>query len=392
MRIPLSAPDITDTEIRAVTAVLRTPRLSLGPCLPEFECALASWVGAAHGVAVSSGTAGLHLSIRACGLKAGDEVITSPFSFVASANAILYEHAVPVFVDVDPISLNIDPGKIEAAITPRTRALLVVHVFGRPAALDALLAIAHRHGLTVIEDACEALGAEANGRKVGSFGACGVFAFYPNKQITTGEGGMIVTDDPVVAASCRLLRNQGRGEGASWDDAGFGYSYRLSELACALGIAQLGRLDAIMVRRREVARLYHSRLNDQLDLVLPETDLADARTSWFVYVVRLASRFTGEDRDWIVDEMQRRGIGCRRYFPPLHLLPHLKAILGCQPGDFPVTEAASVRTLALPFFNRLTEHDVDEVCGTLLELVRVRRFSVRLRDDSHPPRALPGGS
>ena len=377
MRIPLSAPDIIDADIDAVTAVLRTPHVSRGPCLAEFERALASWVGVSHAVAVSSGTAGLHLSVRACGLKAGDEVITAPFGFVASANAIMYEHAVPVFVDVDPVSLNIDPAKIEAAITSRTRAMLVVHLFGRPADMTTLLAIAHRHGLTVIEDACEALGAHVHGRTAGSFGACGVVAFYANKQITTGEGGMILTDDPALAGSCRSLANHGRSEGSSWDDVGFGYNYRLSELASALGLAQVARLDAIMVRREQVARLYHERLAGHEDVVLPEIDLPDARTSWFAYVVRLAPRFTGEDRHWIAEEMQRRGIGCGRYFPPLHLLPHLTSVLGYRPGDFPVTEAASERTLALPFFNRLTEQDVDDVCGTLLELVRERRESFR---------------
>jgi dTDP-4-amino-4,6-dideoxygalactose transaminase len=240
---------------------------------------------------------GLHLSIRACGLKAGDEVITSPFSFVASANTIMYEHAMPVFVDVDPVSLNIDPTKIEAAITSRTRALLVVHLFERPADMTTLLAIAHHHGLTGIEDACEALGAQVHGRTVGSFGACGVIAFYANKQITTGEGGMILTDDPMLAASCRSLANHGRSEGSRWDDVGFGYNYRLSELACALGTAQVARLGVIMARREQVARLYHERLAGQEELVLPEVDLPAARTSWFAYIVRLASRFTREDRD-----------------------------------------------------------------------------------------------
>lgn len=374
MRIPLSAPDITEAEIEAVTAVLRTPWLSLGPRLPEFERALASRVGAAHGVAVSSGTAGLHLCVRACGLTSGDEVITSPFSFVAAANAILYEQAVPVFVDVDTMSLNIDPERVEAAVTSRTRAILVIHVFGQPAPIESILAIARRHGLAVIEDACEALGAEVDGRNVGSLGTCGVFAFYPNKQITTGEGGMIVTDDPELAAQCRSLRNQGRDDASfSVEHARLGYNYRLSELACALGIAQLGRLDAILARRREVAWRYHERLVGQPDLALPAMDPPGALTSWFVYVVRLAPSFTREDRDWIAAEMQRRGIGCARYFPPVHLQPHLKRALGYQRGDFPVAEAASDRTIALPFSNRIIDEELDEVCETLLGLICVRR-------------------
>ena len=372
MRIPLSTPDITDVEIEAVAAVLRTPWLSRGPRLAEFERELAARVGVAHGVAVSSGTAGLHLSVRACGVKAGDEVITSPFGFIASANAILYEHAVPVFVDVDPVGLNIDPERIEAAITSRTRAILVVHTFGRPAPMPRILAIARAHRLAVIEDACEAIGAKVDGRTVGSLGTCGVFGFYPNKQITTGEGGMIVTGDPELAAMCRSLRNQGRDEdeGATSDaPVRLGYNYRLSELACALGIAQLGRLDTILAHRRAVAMRYHERLAGQPDLVLPAVDVAGSQTSWFVYVVRLAPAFSGEDRDWVAAEMRRRGIGCGRYFPPIHLQPHVQAALGHRCGDFPVAEAASARTLALPFSSHITDDELDDVCETLLNLL-----------------------
>ena len=374
MRIPLSAPDITEAEIDLVTAVLRTPYLSRGKYLGEFERALATRVGAAHGVAVSSGTAGLHLAVRACGIKDGDEVITSPFSFVASAHAIMYERARPIFVDVNPFNLNIDPRKVEAAITPRTRAILVVHVFGRPAEMDPLLEIAHRRGLVVIEDACEALGAEVGGRKAGTFGACGVFGFYANKQITTGEGGMIVTSGEGIAQSCRRMRNHGR-ESVDCDSVGLGYNYRLSELACAIGSAQLGRLDAILHRRQDVARQYHERLVGQHDLVLPESNGSGIRTGWFVYVVRLAPHFTRDDRDWIVDELRRRGIGCGRYFTPIHLLPHVRASLGNQAGRFPVAEAASEGTIALPFFNHLSEPEIDEVCETLGTLLRARACS-----------------
>jgi perosamine synthetase len=366
MRIPLSAPDVTETEIEAVAAVLRTPWLSLGPRLAAFEGALASWVGTTHGVGVSSGTAGLHLCVKACGLGPGDEVITSPFSFVASANAILYEGALPVFVDVDPVSLNIDPQRIEAAITPRTRAILVVHVFGRPAAMAEILAIARRHGLIVIEDACEALGATSGGRAVGSLGDCGVFAFYPNKQITTGEGGIVVTGDARLAERCRSLRNHGR-DGSGVAHARLGYNYRLSEMAAALGLGQLARLPEILERRRAVAQAYHDRLAGCADLVLPEMELADARISWFVFVVRLADRFRAADRDRLLAALQQRGIGCQRYFPPLHQQPHLQALAGQR--SFPVTEAVAERTLALPFFNRLRSEDVDEVCGTLRELL-----------------------
>ncbi len=370
MKIPLSAPDVTEADIEAVAGVLRTPWLSLGPKLPEFEATLAARVGAAHGIGVSSGTAGLHLCVKACGIGPGDEVVTSPFSFVASANAALYEGARPVFVDVEPRGLNVDPDRIEAALTPRTRALLVVHLFGRPAAMREIAAIAQRRGLALIEDACEALGAESAGRPVGSIGDCGVFAFYPNKQITTGEGGMIVTNDPRIAELCRSLRNHGR-EAGGVDHARLGYNYRLSEIAAALGLAQLGRLTDVLARRRVLARAYHDRLAACGDLVLPEPgEPGDGDTiSWFVYVVRLAKRFSAAQRDRVLEELRRRGIGCQRYFAPLHLQPHLRAALGHAPGDFPIAEAAAARTIALPFFNRLSVPEVDEVCGALLEAV-----------------------
>jgi perosamine synthetase len=370
MRIPLSAPDVTETEIEAVLAVLRTPTLSIGPRVAEFEAAFADRIGVAHAVALSSGTAGLHLAVRSSGIGPGDEVITSPFSFVASANAILYEGAVPVFVDVDPATLNMDPSRVEAAITPRTRALLVVHVFGRPAPMRELLEVARRHGLKLIEDACEALGAETLGRSVGSLGDCGVFAFYPNKQITTGEGGMLVTQDAERAALARSLRNHGRDAAGGGEHARLGYNYRLSELASALGTAQLGRLTSILALREEVARGYAARLSGQPDLVLPPLTLPEGRVSWFVYVVRLAAHWARADRDRILAALQAHGIGCQRYFAPLHLQPHLRAASGAEPGDFPHTEAASDRTLALPFFNRLRAEEIQEVADRLLELLQ----------------------
>jgi len=374
VRIPLSAPDIAEAEIDAVTAVLRTPSLSLGPRLPEFEGAFAARAGSRHAVAVSSGTAGLHLGVRACGIGPGDEVITTPFSFVASANAILYERGVPVFVDVERDSLNIDPSRIEAAITPRTRAILPVHVFGRPAPMEPILEIAARRGLAVLEDACEALGAEVGGHAAGTLGRCGVFGFYPNKQITTGEGGMIVTNDDDVAALCRSLRNHGRDDGApAMEHARLGYNYRLSEIACALGMAQLGRLDRLLQDRASVARRYHERLEGCAGLILPAMDPPGARVSWFVYVVRLGEGWTRVERDRIVAEMESRGIGCRPYFPVLHLQPHLRAALGHEPGDFPEAESAADRTLALPFHGRLRDAEIEEVCATLLDLLRTGR-------------------
>jgi perosamine synthetase len=261
IRIPLSSPDVTEAEIDAVVEVLRTPRLSLGPKLAEFERAVAAYSGTRFAVAVNSGTSGLHLAVRALGLGAGDEVITTPFSFAASANVLLYNFATPVFVDVDAATLNIDPRLVEAAITPRTRAILAVHVFGRPAAMTELREIAARYDLAIVEDACEAIGAEVNGARVGSLGDAGVFAFYPNKQITTGEGGAILTDDPEIDALARRLRNQGRDATRDWyDHVDLGYNYRISEINCALGIAQLERIEPILERRAAVADAYRERL------------------------------------------------------------------------------------------------------------------------------------
>lgn len=376
MRIPLASPDITAADIDAVNAVLRTPALSRGPHLAKFERAIADRVGAPHAVAVSSGTAALHLAIRACGIGAGDEVITTPFSFIATANAILYERAAPVFVDVDPVSLNIDPDRVEAAITPRTRAILVVHVFGRPAAMDRIMAIADRHGLAVIEDACEALGARIGARSAGTIGACGIFSFYPNKQITTGEGGMLVTADAGMAALFRSMRNHGRDDetDSSRHDR-LGYNYRLSELACALGAAQLDRLDASLAKRRTIAAEYSRRLSANPDLTVPAPDDPGSQTSWFVYVVRLSARFTNQDRDRIVAGLEREGIGCGRYFPAIHLQPHVAAACGHRPGDFPIAEGAANRTIALPFFDRLTEREISNVCETLAAVTATMRRS-----------------
>ena len=370
MRIPLSAPDITDSEIEAVSAVLRTSRLSLGPKLEEFEQDMARYVGTSHAIAVNSGTSGLHLCVRALGISEGDEVIVPSFAFIAVANAVRYERATPVFVGIDPITLNLDPNHIEEAVTPRTRAILVVHTFGRPAALDEILEIARRHQLFVIEDACEALGAEYRGRKAGSFGDAGVFGFYPNKQITTGEGGMIVTNNVNVAALARKLRNQGRSdsnESLQYDE--LGYNYRISEMNCALGIEQLKRIDPILERREAIAREYHRRLEHHPDLELPALEIPGGRISWFVYVLRLSQRSAISHRDRMVQEMASRGIACGRYFAPIHLQPVYRA----QPrrsADLVHTESIALRTIALPFFNKITNEQIDEVCQTLGQVLR----------------------
>ena len=360
MRIPLSSPDITEPEIDAVVAVLRSSRLSLGPVAEQFEAAMANAASVRYAVAVSSGTAGLHLCIRAMNIGDGDEVIVPSFTFIAAANAIRYERATPVFVDIDRATLNIDPQKIEEAITGKTRAILVVHTFGVPAEMTAILEIAQRRGLAVIEDACEALGAEYRGRKAGSMGHAGVFAFYPNKQITTGEGGVVVTPDEALARRIRALRNQGRYETDDWlQHTELGYNYRIPEMNCALGLAQLARLEEILHKRETVAFAYHQRLSSCHGLVLPPSTLPGSRISWFVYVVRLAT----VDRDAVIRALAAAGIASGRYFAPIHLQPSYAAWRNS--ANLPVTEAEAGRTLALPFFNNLTPAEVDYVCDTL---------------------------
>ncbi|MBB6144826.1 perosamine synthetase [Silvibacterium bohemicum] len=369
MKIPLSQPDITEAEIEAVTAVLRTSRLSLGPKLEEFEHAMASYVGMPHAVAVNSGTSGLHLCVRALGIGDEDEVIVPSFTFIAAANAIRYERARPVFVDIEPHTLNLDPEKIEAAITPRTRAIMAVHSFGVPLPIDAILAIAKRHDLFVIEDACEAVGAEYKGCQAGSFGHAAVFAFYPNKQVTTGEGGMIVTGDVALACRMRALRNQGRYDSDDWfQHQEIGYNYRISEINCALGIEQLKRISEILSRREEVAKAYHRELEDIRELILPPIHVAGSRISWFVYVVRLAGNFTAHHRDKLMSYLQSEGIGCARYFAPIHLQP---SYAEWRETHLPVTESESARTLALPFFNRLSQAQISEVGKALRSGLRM---------------------
>lgn len=363
MKIPLSSPDIIESEIAAVTAVLRTSRLSLGPQMEAFEQAFTDYVGTPHAVAVSSGTAGLHLCIRALGIKEGDEVIVPSFTFIAAANVVRYERGLPVFVDIDAESLNMSPECVEKAITAKTRAILVVHTFGRPAEMAAILEIARRHKLAVIEDACEAIGAEYDGRRIGSFGDAAVFGFYPNKQITTGEGGMVVTRWRELGERIRALRNQGRYDGDDWlQHAEVGYNYRLSEINCALGLAQLNRIGEILQRREQVAQLYQKHLADVGGLVLPALEIPRGRISWFVYVVRLDADFPDCARDRFVAALTAAGIGCGRYFAPVHMQPSYAA---WRNSSLPVTEAQACRTMALPFFNRMTEDEIGQVCAVL---------------------------
>jgi perosamine synthetase len=342
----------------------------LGPKVGEFERAISQYVGASDAIVVNSGTSGLHLCIRALGISEGDEVIVPSFAFIAVANAVRYEKATPVFVDIDPQTLNLDPSLLEQAITARTRAIVVVHTFGCPAELPSILQIARRHRLFVIEDACEAIGAEYEGQKVGALGDVGVFAFYPNKQITTGEGGAVVTNDLEVARKVRKLRNQGRDDSTEWfQHTELGYNYRISDINCALGIEQLKRIDTILDRRESIAREYSDMLRSVPDLIIPAMASPHRKISWFVYVGRLNGRFDEAQRDWIVHEMKSRGIALGRYFAPIHLQPIYQRSDGSKTA-LPVTEFHASRSLALPFFNRIREEEIKEVCQTLVELMR----------------------
>ncbi len=369
MDIPLSSPDITELEIEYVTEALRTPNLSLGPKLAEFEARMAKFVDVKYAVAVNSGTSALHLIVRALGIKDGDEVITTPFSFISSANCILFERAKPVFVDIDPTTLNIEANRIEERITRRTRAILAVDIFGYPAEWHKLEQIAKKHRLKLIEDSCEALGAEYKGRKAGTFGEAAAFAFYPNKQMTTGEGGVIVTNDIELADLCRSMRNQGRVDSDEWlEHQSLGYNYRLSDINCALGIAQLERIEELLAKRERVAQMYNMRLKDWQEVRIPFSS-SEVKRSWFVYVVVLEDRYSRDNRDKILRELRKRGIGCSNYFTPIHLQPFYVEMFGFKQGDFPVTEHASERTIALPFYNNLSDTEIDFVVQNLKEVV-----------------------
>jgi perosamine synthetase len=360
--IGLSAPWLDERDEELVLEVLRSGRLSLGPVGPRFEELLAEAVGAPYCAAVSSGTAGLHLCMRLAGVAPGHEVITSPYSFVASANCAIYEGATPVFADIDPDTLNLDPAAVEAAITPHTRAVVAVDIFGYPCELDELRAICDRHGLALVEDACEALGARYKGRPLGSHGHPAVFAFYPNKQITTGEGGAVTTGSAEEHELLLSLRNQGRLETSSWLQHGrLGYNYRLDDVSAALGIAQLEKLDRILSGRTQVASRYAQLLAD-LDLDLPLPDDADHERSWFVYVVKLPR---GIDRDGVIRRLGEDGIACAPYLPSIHLQLYMRDRFGFSEGLCPVSEDASARTMAIPFHARLAREDQERVAEAL---------------------------
>jgi len=369
--VPLAQPVLGVEEEQAVLEVLRSGQLSLGPRLHEFERDFARAIGVPAASAVSSGTSGLHLALRAVGVGEGDEVITSPFSFVASANAALYERARPVFADIDPVTLNLDPDAAAAAVTPRTRALLPVHIFGYPAPMGAFDAIARRHDLGIVEDACEALGARhPDSRAVGASGHPAVFGFYANKQLTTGEGGMITLSDPGMKERIDSERNQGRAPDMDWlDHDRLGFNYRLDELSCALGVVQLERLPETLAARERVARLYREALADLDGLALPCEDRDGARRGWFVFVVQLPARI---DRDGAVRALAARGIQSKPYLPAIHLMSFYRERFGHRPGEFPVCEDVAARSLALPFFPQMSESQVARVAEELRSLLAAR--------------------
>ncbi|PIR93155.1 polysaccharide biosynthesis protein [Candidatus Falkowbacteria bacterium CG10_big_fil_rev_8_21_14_0_10_43_10] len=367
-KYPLAKPYITKAEEKGVLEVLRSGSLSLGPKYEEFEKRFAKKVGAKYAAAVSSGTAGLHLAIIAAGIGPGDEVITSPFSFIASANCILYVGAKPVFVDIDPLIYNIDSQKIEARITKRTKAILVVHIFGQTADMIPIMKLAKKYKLKIIEDACESIGATYCDCSAGTFGESAVFAFYPNKQMTTGEGGMLVTDKKNIYNLCCSLRNQGRSENMRWLDHKYlGYNYRMDEMSAALGLAQLKKLDFMIKERRKIAGWYNKHLAAYADIIrTPDTAAVNTHT-WFVYVVQLLSDKIRRDR--VINLLRLEGIATKPYLPPIHLFDFYKKRFNYKKGDFPIAEDVGSRSLALPIYIGLKEKDIKYIVNKLIKLL-----------------------
>ncbi|MFZ1202936.1 MAG: DegT/DnrJ/EryC1/StrS family aminotransferase [Candidatus Acidiferrales bacterium] len=391
MRIPLSKPDVGEREVEYVTRALRSGQLSLGPAVEEFEGRFAAYVGTRYAVATNSGTSALHLCVKALGIGCEDEVLTPSFSFPASVNCLLYEHALPAFVDIDPLTLNLDPTEARkvlareylwdsaqrCAMNRRSgrilKAILPVHLFGFPCEMGPILDVAREFNLFVIEDACEAIGAEWKGRHVGTFGDAAAFAFYPNKQLTTGEGGMIVTDNAEIASVCRSLRNQGRGEDGEWLlHVRMGYNYRLSDIQCALGLAQLERIDERLSARERLAALYAEELSGIPEIVLP-LDPPNGKRSWFVYPVRLRGPAPRALRDVLMASLQERGIASRAYFGAIHRQPYFQQIRLSSKHPLPHTELASESCVALPFFPSMTEEQLNEVCAAVREILREAR-------------------
>jgi perosamine synthetase len=368
-RIPLARPVVGDREVELVERVLRSGQLSLGPMVGEFERRWAERIGCRQAVACSSGTAGLHCCLHALGLGPGDEVVTSSFSFVASANAVLFTGATPVFAEVDPLTFNMDPTAVEAAITPRTRAILIVDIFGYPAEVPSLVDIARRRGLGVVEDACQTIDGYYDGRKLGTFGHPAVYGFYANKQLTTAEGGIVLTDDEDLALTLRSLVNQGRSDDGAWlVHSRLGFNYRLSDVHCAIGIAQLERLDDMLAARARVAGWYQARLAN-LEGVTPMYE-GRQRRSWFVYAPRLEPDL---DRDRVIRDLDGMGVSAKPYLPSIHLQPYYREAHGHRPGELPVTEAISASTVALPFFPEMTEDQVERVSAALAGAIARQR-------------------
>jgi len=367
--IPLARPVIGDRERELVDAVLRSRQLSLGPTVTAFERAWADRIGTKYAVACSSGTAGLHCCLHALGIGPGDEVITSSFSFVASANVILYTGATPVFAEVDPLTFNMDPAAVEAAITPRTKAILIVDIFGYPADIPTLVDIAHRHGLGVVEDACQSIDGDFNGKKLGTFGHPAVYGFYANKQMTTAEGGLILTDSDALYTELKSLTNQGRSDDGAWlVHSRLGFNYRLSDVHAAIGIAQLERLDWMQDARARIAGLYQERMAD-IDGVTVMYE-GSQRRSWFVYAPRLDADL---DRDRIISRLESEEIAAKPYLPCIHLQPYYREAHGHRPGELPVTEEISASTIALPFFCEMTDEQVERVCDAVDRAIRAER-------------------
>ena len=367
--IPLARPVIGDRERELVDAVLQSRQLSLGPTVTQFERMWADRLGVKHAVACSSGTAGLHCCLHALGIGPGDEVITSSFSFVASANVILYTGATPVFAEVDPLTFNMDPAAVEAAITPRTKAILIVDIFGYPAEVPALVEIAERHGLGIVEDACQSIDGDYNGKKLGTFGHPAVYGFYANKQLTTAEGGVILTDSDELYTQLKSLTNQGRSDDGAWlVHSRLGFNYRLSDVHAAIGIAQIERLDWMQDARARIAGLYQERMA-AIDGVTPMYE-GPQRRSWFVYAPRLD---TDLDRDRIIGRLEADGVSAKPYLPCIHLQPYYREEHGHAPGELPITEAISASTIALPFFCEMTDDQVDRVCQAMERAIKAER-------------------
>ncbi len=362
--IPIAKPHIDEKDIQEVVKVLKSGNLSLGPKLEEFEKKFSKYIGTKYAVAVSSGTAGLHLCIKALNIKEGDEVITSPFSFIASSNCIIYEKGKPVFVDINEKTKNIDPEKIEEVITPKTKAILPVHIFGESCDMEKIKKISEKHNIPIIEDACESLGTEYNGQKVGSFGLASVFAFYPNKQMTTGEGGIICTNDKILYDELRSLRNQGRSTDMQWlDHDKIGYNYRLSDINCSLGITQLNKIDFIIKEREKIAKIYNEKLSIIKGIKLPNP----GKKSWFVYAINIDEK---HDRDKIIKELNKRGISTKPYLPSIHLQSAYKKMFRYKEGNYPISEKISNTSIALPFFIGIKEEEIEYIKDNLMDILK----------------------